>query len=732
MPHLSLDTEIQYVKGVGPRWANLFRKAGYAVAGDLLLGLPRRYEDRSNLPPISSLYGGESVTIRGMVRRVESRPLRGGKVIIRAIVSDGTGAISLTWFNQPWMKQKLQAIEGEILAYGTVKMTSNGPELGSPDFEEIEGGDSASSFARIVPVYALTEGLPQAVVRRAASELSTALAGEASEPLPHEFRNSRGLPSLADCIRQIHAPESLEAAEKARRRLVFEEFLYLQIALAQRRKAIHQENGIAFPIDALIEGRPVSADAPSPAQGNVRENYIAEENLFAEGVREQLGDDPLWDQIHRLLPFELTGAQRRVIGEIWSDMALPNPMNRLVQGDVGSGKTAVAASAMLAAVRSGYQAALMAPTEILAEQHYFNLKRLFDPVGIEVVLMAGKLTAKQKRDARAAAASGVAKIAVGTHALIADAVEFKRLGFIVIDEQHRFGVMQRAALRDKSDEFPDVLVMTATPIPRTISQTVFGDLDVSIIDELPPGRRPIITHVRPIRDRAKVYEGVRKLLEQGRQAYFVCPLVSESEMMMAQAAEELYRSLKEETYPSYKIGLIHGKMPTAEKESVMEAFRQNELQVLVSTTVIEVGVDVPNATIMVIEDANRFGLAQLHQLRGRVGRGSTQSYCVLIGDGGEGVAQERLDVMAETTDGFKISERDLEIRGAGNLAGTEQSGFCTFQYGDLVHDAILLSKARQAAFEIVENDPELSSPEWEMVRDRVVDRRTMAAIATVS
>ena len=422
-----------------------------------------------------------------------------------------------------------------------------------------------------------------------------------------------------------------------------------------------------------------------------------------------------------------------MIEEIYSDMERPAPMNRLLQGDVGSGKTAVAAAAMLACVRCGYQAALMAPTEILAEQHYINIHRMFDPLGIETRLLVGKQTVAQKKKAVEAARSGQAQICIGTHALIQEGVGFSKMGLAVIDEQHRFGVLQRAALRAKGYGNPDVLVMTATPIPRTLTMTLYGDLDLSVIDEMPPGRKPIKTHWKRAAERPAVYESVRKLLKEGRQAYFVCPVITESEKMQTQAAEDLYYRLSEGELKEYKVGLLHGQMKPLEKEEAMDAFRRGALDVLVSTVVIEVGVDVPNASVMVVEDANRFGLSQLHQLRGRVGRGEWQSFCVLVADAGNPDAQKRLEVLVATTDGFQIAEEDLKIRGPGDVAGTKQHGTdIDFQFANLVLDGKLLEKARSAAIRILEDDPGLKKRENAALLARVKEKRPEEALVSVS
>lgn len=707
----SLDTEVQFLKGVGPKLAPLFNKAGLKVVRDVLFHFPRRYEDRTKLPPIDSLRPGMQATVRGRLAGVDRRPIRGGRVIITAYLTDGSGSIQLTWFNQPWVAKRLESAE-EIIAYGTVKQSGLLLEMPSPEFETVGDDEDAEAFARIWPVYPLTEGLPQKSMRRAARAAVEGYAGLVEEILPASLRREYGLRDVAWCLRQMHLPESESARREARQRLVFEEFLLLQLALQQRRAEVHTEPGIAFDLDAAGAG----------------ESGLPAGNLFAVSPDSQPRGS-LWDEVNRMLPFELTGAQKRVIGEIWSDMRSPHPMNRLVQGDVGSGKTAVAACAMLAAVRCGYQAALMAPTEILAEQHFTVLRRLFDPLGVEVALLVGKQTPTQRKKALDHTATGIAKIAVGTHALIQSDVKFPRLGLVVIDEQHRFGVEQRVDLRRKGLGNPDVLVMTATPIPRTLTMAIYGDLDQSILDELPPGRRPVKTHAKLPSQRDQVYAGVRKLIAEGRQAYFVCPMVAESESTQAQAAQDLHYRLSNDVFPDLRVGLLHGQLKAKEKEEVMARFRDHELDILVATTVIEVGVDVPNASVMVIEDANRFGLSQLHQLRGRVGRGAHQSYCILIADVTSEDARARIDAMVETSDGFKIAEVDLRLRGPGELTGTRQSGVLSFQVADLVQDAKLLEEARQAAQRIIADDLGLTKPEHAGLRE--ASRRFRPELAAV-
>lgn len=716
----SLTTEVQYLKGIGPRLAVGLNKAELRTVEDILLRLPRRYEDRTAMPPIRTLRPGQWATIRGRIARVESRTMRRGMVMLRAHVSDGTGTICLTWFNQPWIKGQLEKGSGEIVAYGQVKEGSTRAlEIAGPEWEAIGEDSDPEDFGRIVPVYPLVEGLSQKTMRRAVRSALERYLPLVQETLPEGFLKRQQLCGLRWALGQIHFPQDEKSRLDARRRLVFDEFFYLQIGMAMKRAETHAEMGIAFPVKDLQKGRPAVLDP-------------AASHLFDSEERSARDHEPLMEQIHRIFPFELTSAQTRVLNEIWSDMASPHPMNRLVQGDVGSGKTAVAVCAILTAIRSGYQAALMAPTEILAEQHFVNVHQLLEPLGVRVHLMVGKNSAREKRQAQHAAEVGTAHLVVGTHALIQEGVKFARLGLVIVDEQHRFGVMQRKALRDKGFGNPDVLVMTATPIPRTLTMAVYGDLDLSVIDELPPGRRPVKTHWKRTSERDEVYLAVRKLLDEGRQGYFVCPLVSDSENMMAQAAEDLHLRLQEGALRGLRLGLLHGQLRALEKETVMEQFRNHEMDVLVSTTVIEVGVDVPNASIMVIEDANRFGLSQLHQLRGRVGRGSAQSFCVLIADGKGEDARARMQVLVGTNDGFEIAEADLRLRGPGMLAGTQQSGNADFKVGDLIQDGRMLEVARQAAIDVVANDPKLAGRDWAIVREKVVSRRSEMAVVSVS
>ena len=690
-PRFKLDTNVQFIKGVGPKVAQVLAKLGIETAGDLLYYLPFRYEDRTNFRPIGSVHAGEFVTLKGRLVSLSSKNRQGNFTIIRAAIADSSGAINLIWFNQRWLKSTLEKHEGEIIVYGQVKEGNYGYEIASPEWETVDKDEDPANFARITPVYRLTEGLSQKLIRRAALTVVQSLPADTRDTLPANVSRQYKLKPLGWALREVHFPSSEANRAAARRRLVFEEFFYMQLALAMRRAKTGEEIGIAF------EAEPETAQEIACEMG-----------------------------------FEFTSAQNRVIEEISRDMRRPHPMNRLLQGDVGSGKTAVAAAAMLAAVRSGYQAAIMAPTEILAEQHFNNLHKLFEALGLDVELLVGKQTPTQKKKAVERTASGKANIAVGTHALIQEGVAFQKLGLVVVDEQHRFGVMQRAALRQKGYGNPDVLVMTATPIPRSLTLTLYGDLDISVLDEMPPGRKQIKTHWKQPMDRNAVYEGVRKLLHEGAQAYVVCPLVSESEKMLAQAATEMYLRMRDVVFKDFRVGLLHGQLKAKEKEEAMEAFRRHEMDVLVSTTVIEVGVDVPNASAMIIEDANRFGLAQLHQLRGRVGRGNKQSYCVLIASAANPDAEARLQVMVQTTDGFKISEEDLRIRGPGELYGTRQSGELELRVADLLQDGKVLEEARQAAFDVIAKDPALSLPENRALKTAATEKSTSMLRTDVS
>jgi ATP-dependent DNA helicase RecG len=668
------ELPVRYARGVGPARAQLLERLGVRTVAELLYRLPRRLEDRSHLRPIAQLAGGTTDTVQGMVSRVtQFRPRRRRDlVLVKAAVTDGTGVLQAVWYNQPYLARQLP-VGGRVILHGRVVRRGGEVQMVSPEFEVVEDGEDAETLhaGRIVPVYGSTEGLSQRTLRGIVARALDDHAGSVEEWMPAEILAHYGFPSLGEALREAHFPQSLPSWETARNRLVFEELLLFQLLVLRQRAA-----------------------------------WTAETRAVPYGDA-----GPLLARFLGSLPYRLTAAQRRVLGEILRDLDGPHPMNRLLQGDVGSGKTVVAAAALLRAVGGGAQGALMAPTEILAEQHYLTLRRLLEPLGVTVQLLVGSLPRAERQEALARASDGRADVVVGTHALIEEDVAFHRLGLVVVDEQHRFGVAQRAALRRKGER-PDVLVMTATPIPRTLALTLYGDLDVSVLDELPPGRSPIRTVHRAGHLRPKVYEFVRAQVAQGRQAYIVCPLIEESDKLQAEAATELASRLREGPLRGLRVEVVHGRLRVEERDRVMEALRAGEIDVLVATTVIEVGIDVPNATVMVIEDADRFGLAQLHQLRGRVGRGAHQSYCILVADPRTEEARARLRVMVETTDGFQIAQRDLELRGVGELlGGRRQHGISDFRVADLLRDHRWVERAREEALRIVAQDPALGRPE---------------------
>lgn len=658
---------------IGPKRAAALAEAGVRTVQDLLYYFPRRHLDRSTVKPIRDLREEEVATVVGRI--VQTKILGGRKSRFQLVLSDGTSMLTCVWFANPRLWQHMfepgewLAVSGKVTRYGSLQMAH-------PEFDRLGDDKEGAAYhtGKIVPVYpsgeALTAvGLDSRGFRRLLTKVVEEFADDADEMLSTEMLMRLELMPLAEALRAVHFPANFDQLQAARRRLKFDELFFLQLMLAlRRRRCSQQSDGISF---------------------------------------ERVGDRV--KALVSLLPFELTEAQKRVLHEIRADMKSSRPMNRLLQGDVGSGKTIVALIAMLIAVENGYQAALMAPTEILAEQHYLTVFRLLEALEVRTVLLIGKQNQSLRQRILAEIASGAAQIVVGTHALIQEGVRFARLGLAIVDEQHRFGVMQRATLREKGVN-PDLLVMTATPIPRTLAMTVYGDLDVSILDQLPAGRRPIVTSYRSEGSRMQIYDFVRRKVTEGDQAYIVFPLVEESEKLDLKAATESYETLRATLFKGFSLGLLHGRMKSEEKDAVMAAFKRGEIQILVSTTVVEVGVDVPNASIMVIEHAERFGLTQLHQLRGRVGRGAKQSYCILIAYGPLSVeARERLTTMAETNDGFKIAEKDLQLRGPGDYFGTQQSGLPDFKIADILTDGDLLTLARQEAFRLVERDPKLAA-----------------------
>lgn len=685
-------TNVQFVKGVGPKVADILAQLNISTVENLLRHYPRKHLDFQNKLKICDLQVGQEVTILGTIRSVSAfQSRRGNLSILTIVVSDGTGSVNITRFiggksNKYLLdRYKDQYPKGcQVLASGIVERDQLGKRFSLKNGEiELLGfgveGDPETGFdlaqhqsvhtGRLVPVYPLTEGLS---LRHLRSIIYCALQSYGErlvDMLPADLRNNYGLLDLKSAIETIHFPERPEDIEAARRRLVFDELFAVQLQMALRRHKFDQtESALAFKLDP----------------------------------------DGLVSRLKQSLPFRLTGAQERVFAEIARDLSSTKPMHRLVQGDVGSGKTVVALMAALVAIDNGYQVVVMAPTEILAEQHYQQFQRLITPLGLRCAVVLGKQGLKARRQIRQEILSGQIHITVGTHALLEEDVEFSNLGLIVIDEQHRFGVKQRAKLKAKSLS-PELLTMTATPIPRTLALTMHGDLDVSEIDEMPPGRIPIETEIFSGSEKKLLWERIRQQVKAGRQAYIVFPLIEESETLAARAATQEFERLKQEVFlePEFAVGLMHGKLKPNEKDEVMDAFRAGQYHILVCTTVIEVGVDVPNATIMVIENADRFGLAQLHQLRGRVGRGSEKSYCFLCTDSRSPTARQRLGILTQTTDGFVIAEKDLEIRGPGEFLGYRQSGLPDLLLADLVRDAKILEEARHAALDIVKQDPEL-------------------------
>ncbi len=643
---------------------------------DLLHYLPMRYEDRSNLARTSQLQDGETASVEVMVRVGGIIPLKGGRLkMYEFIASDGEGQVRAFWWNQIFLN-KVFTRGSRVILYGQWKWNKYKGyfEVENPDYETLTHEDddaenSAMHTARRVPVYRKLGDFRTRQLRSIFHHLLANLPPELPESLPEEIVARCSLIPRGEALRKIHFPaddtpldDYNQARSPAHRRLIFEEFFWLALAIGLRR---------------------------------------------GERVKEPKGEhieitDRVREAVRRILPFTPTDAQKRAIKEIVADMTSEEPMNRLLQGDVGSGKTIVAVQAMVISVENLYQTVLMAPTEILAEQHARNIKRWLAHTDYRVELLIGSMKAREKREIHEALKSGEIDIIIGTHAVIQEAVEFKNLGLAVIDEQHRFGVMQRAEIRRRGVN-PDVLVVTATPIPRSLAMTVYGDLEVSLIDELPPGRTPVKTFVRGDDRREKIYEFIREQIQSGRQAYVVYPIIEESEKLDLRNATEMYEHLRADIYPEYKVGLLHGKMKSAEKEEVMRGFTANETQILVATTVIEVGVDVPNASVMLIEHAERFGLSQLHQLRGRVGRGAAESYCILLAQFAKTrEAQERLKIMEQTTDGFKIAEKDLEIRGPGEVMGTRQSGLPEFRIANIVRDQKILEIAKREATYMLE------------------------------
>ena len=667
---------VERIKGVGDKKRASLHDVGVDTVLDLLTTYPRRWVDRTNEARVSDLMPGQEALVLVSVRSVTKRAMRNRRTMVNVVVGDGSGRLQVVFFNQPWREKQLR--EGlQIALFGKAEVYRGGLQMTNPVVDLI--GDRTG---RIVPVYPQSEKaslMTWEIAGWVEDALHKCSPRGIADPVPEPTRRRYGLIARGAALKSIHAPETIAEKEQARRRLAFDELLRVQTMLVMRKRMLERES---------------------------------------KAIRHTVAGE-LTERLYAAVPFELTGAQRRTIAEIEHDLAGPHPMHRLLQGDVGSGKTLVAVSAMLTAVQGGHQGALMAPTEVLAEQHAASVRRMLEGVTVpdpgnlfgertlRVELLTNRVTGGERRDVLAGLADGTVDMAIGTHALIQEGVQFHSLGVVVVDEQHRFGVEQRAALRSKGDDdaVPDVLVMTATPIPRTAAMTVYGDLDVSVLDELPPGRTPIVTHWAdgPLLEQA-AWATVREEVARGQQAYVVCPLIDESEKLEVASAQETFDRLAAGELKGLRLGLLHGRLPSAEKEAVMDRFRRGELDVLVATTVIEVGVDVANATVMVILDADRFGIAQLHQLRGRVGRGRHASTCWLVTGESPG-GNPRVEALVASTDGFELAEVDLELRGEGTIMNTAQKGRNDLKLASLRRDRELVGLARDAAFEIVDADP---------------------------
>lgn len=666
---LTASTDIRFLKGVGEKRAELLRKKGIDTVGALLRFYPRAYLDWQNVTPISECHEGENVCVRAEITSpVKTANIRRGMTLYKFSAADDSGVIEVTLFNRKYLAENLR--EGRsYLFYGKLGYGITLRQMSSPEIMPAE-------YMGIEPIYAATEGLSSKTIEKIMKN-ALVYTDSMQDAIPDGIRQKNGLCDFKTALKSIHFPLERQALESAKRRLVFEELFVLQtglLFLKRRRRAL--------------------------AGCTVKKNLL--------------------EEFKKTLSFKLTGAQERVINECLTDMMSPRPMNRLIQGDVGSGKTAVAAALMYISAGNGFQSALMAPTELLAEQHFKTLCKITENSGIKCALLTGSLTKKQKDEVKAGLKSGEIKVAVGTHALLTDDVEFENLGLVVTDEQHRFGVGQRGRLSSKGNN-PHTLVMSATPIPRTLGLIIYGDLDISIIDEYPAGRQKIATYCVDSSYNARVYNYIKKFIAEGRQAYIVCPLVDENEALGIKSASEYYEELSENQFKDYTVGLLHGKMKPKDKESVMRRFAAGEIQLLISTTVIEVGIDVPNAALMVIENAERFGLSQLHQLRGRIGRGEYSSACILISDVKSGDTKRRLDVIKNNTDGFKIADEDLKLRGPGDFLGSRQHGLPDMKIADIFADRETLHSAGKEAEELLRRDPMLHDAENAGLRSEITE-----------
>jgi len=675
----NIITPVRYLKGVGPKKALLLGHLGVNTIGDLLYYLPRRYEDRSKFCLIKDLKVGEHHTVKGKVLTAGVFETKRRIPVFQIAIGDSTGILYCVWFNMPFLKKAFE--KGQtIIIYGKVERYGK-LQVNHPDYEIMQTESDSIHMGRIVPVYSLTEDVSQRYLRGLVYDAVTNYAPHLTETLPTHIRAKRKMVDINFAMKNIHFPVSFGNLEKSYKRLVFEEFFLLQVALAKKKHGRKEE---------------------------------------ATGVRHNL-DTNLLDTFKDLVPFELTEEQLKAIKEVEKDMASDKTMNRLLEGDVGSGKTIVALYALLLTVKNGYQGAIMAPTEILARQHYITMSELLMPIGINVRLLISGIPKDKKDEIKDEIKTGEVDVVIGTHALIQEDVAYNKLGLIVVDEQHKFGVKQRTLFKGKGQN-PDVLIMTATPIPRTLALTVYGDLDISIIKQLPHGRRPITTFWVEEEKRSMVYEFIREEVKKGRQVYIVYPRILEKRDSNLKAATSMYEKISGEVFPDLKVGIVHGKMSSSEKEDVMKKFKKSDFDILISTVVIEVGIDISNTSVMVIENAERFGLAQLHQLRGRIGRGHHESYCILLGNPTNESAEKRLSKMIETQDGFEIAEEDLDIRGPGEFFGTRQHGLPELRVGNLVKDFAIMEDARKEAFELVSKDPALNDPRNVTIKRNIMNR----------